>query len=669
MRILIALTYYRPHYSGLTIYAEREARALAQRGHQVTILTSRFNDDLRPHEFCDGVEVIRPKVWLHVSKGVIMPGILLWAWRLMGRVDVVHLHTPQLDAAPIAILARLFGKPVVLTYHCDLVLPKGWIHKAANRVSDLANSITASAANLIVVNTLDYAQNSPFLRRFLQKVIPLFPPVEVAPIAETDLLDFKRKFDIRPGERLIGMAARLATEKGVEHLVESLPAVLEKFPQARVLFVGPYQNVVGEEPYAARIMPSIQDLGRHWSFLGVVSPTEMSAFFHACEVVALPSLNSTESFGIVQVEAMACGTPVVASDLPGVRVPVQKTGSGLITAPANPAELGQALIKILDNPALYRGKPQTLVELSRPESVAAQYEHLFEIAPDREKIKYEVQARADSRSMTGNQTEIPKDHLWLHLRELPYFRSLMRAVEASYYAKISLPEPVLDVGCGDGHFATVAFDKPLAMGIDPALVSLREASRRGGYHGLCQSEGARMPFADGTFASAISNSVLEHIPDVEAVLAETRRVLRPGAPFAFCGPNQRFLETLSIGKALDAGFGGLRFHSLAESYRSFFNRISRHYHSDSPDVWGERLARAGFSLERWWYYYPPDSLHVTEWGHYFGLPSLVWRVFTGKWILAPERWNLWLTERFTRKHYHPDACEDGVCTFYIAYRN
>ncbi len=669
MRILLALTYYRPHYSGLTIYAEREARALVSRGHQVTILTSRFDDDLSPYEFYDGVEVIRPKVWLRVSKGVLMPGILLWAWRLVRQADVVHLHVPQLDAALIAILARMLGKPVILTYHCDLVLPKGFIHKAANLVSNVANSITASISNLIVVNTLDYAQNSSFLRRFLSKIVPLFPPVEVAPISENDLLDFKRKFDIRPEERIIGMAARLATEKGVEHLVESLPVVLEKFPQARVLFVGPYKDVVGEKHYAERIMPSIRDMGRHWSFLGVVSPTEMSAFFHICEVLALPSLNSTESFGIVQVEAMTCGTPVVASDLPGVRVPVQKTGSGSLVKPANPTELGQAIIKILDHPNLYRGKPQNLVELSTPQAVAEQYEHMFVIASDKEKIKQEVQLRSDSKSMTGTQTEPPKDYLWLHLRELPYFRSLMRAIEASYYSKIALPEPVLDVGCGDGQFATVAFDNPLTMGIDPALNSLKEANRREGYRWLCQSEGARMPFANGTFASAISNSVLEHIPDVEAVLAETRRVLRPGAPFVFCGPNQRFLETLSIGRSLDAGFGGLHFHRLAEAYRSFFNRISRHYHSDSPEIWGERLARAGFSLERWWYYYPPDALHVTEWGHYFGLPSLVWRALTGKWILAPERWNLWLTERYARKHYHPEACEDGVCTFYLAYRN
>jgi ubiquinone/menaquinone biosynthesis C-methylase UbiE len=258
-----------------------------------------------------------------------------------------------------------------------------------------------------------------------------------------------------------------------------------------------------------------------------------------------------------------------------------------------------------------------------------------------------------------------KDYLWLNLRELPYFRGLMRAVEASFYADLNLPEPMLDVGCGDGHFVTVALDRKVAMGVDPALNSLREASHRGGYRWLCQADGAKMPYKDGAFASAMSNSVLEHIPHVENVLSEIWRVLRPGAPFVFCGPNQHFLEALSISSYLDR----VRMHSAANAYRSFFNRISRHYNSDSPQVLGERLAKAGFTLDRWWTYYPPNALHVTEWGHYFGLPSLISRFLTGKWILVPERWNLWLTERYTRRHYHAEPCDDGVCTFYVAFRN
>jgi glycosyltransferase involved in cell wall biosynthesis len=343
-------------------------------------LTSRFEKSLPGYEMRDGVEVVRPRVWFHISKGVIMPSMPYWAWKYARKTDVVHLHAPQLDAAPIAMLSRLAGKPVVLTYHCDLRLPVGFVHTLANQVSNVANHITARSSTIIVHNTRDYAEHSPLMQRYLDKVQPIFPPVEIASVNGTHLQAFRQKFGIQPGQRIIGMAARLATEKGVEYLAQALPIVLDKHPQARVLFVGPYQNVVGEEAYAQRLAPLLEQLGERWSFLGVLSPTEMTAFFQESEVTVLPSINSTESYGLVQVESMTCGTPVIASDLPGVRVPVTETGMGVIVPPANVKELAHALIAILDHPKAYRGQPNNLISMSMPEEVAAAYERVFELA-------------------------------------------------------------------------------------------------------------------------------------------------------------------------------------------------------------------------------------------------------------------------------------------------
>ncbi|MBN2149350.1 MAG: methyltransferase domain-containing protein [Anaerolineales bacterium] len=259
-----------------------------------------------------------------------------------------------------------------------------------------------------------------------------------------------------------------------------------------------------------------------------------------------------------------------------------------------------------------------------------------------------------------------RDFLWLHLRELPYFRSLVRAVEARFYQDFDLPAPTLDVGCGDGHFTSITFPQPLAVGIDPWIGPLRQAARRGCYNLVLHGDGGRMPFPDGYFASALSNSVLEHIPHVDAVLAETARVLCPEALFLFCVPSHNFLSSLSVSNALDRI--GLR--PLGNLYRRFFNRISRHYHCDPPEVWEGRLQKAGFTLERWWHYLPPQALHVVEWGHYFGLPSLVAHWLLRRWILVPQPWNLALTRRVVGRFYDSDpVCENGVYSFYVARRN
>ncbi|MFZ6029400.1 MAG: class I SAM-dependent methyltransferase [Chloroflexota bacterium] len=268
-------------------------------------------------------------------------------------------------------------------------------------------------------------------------------------------------------------------------------------------------------------------------------------------------------------------------------------------------------------------------------------------------------------STNSNSPTRTRDYLWPQLRELPYFRALLRAVEARFYEEIELPRPILDVGCGDGHFAQLTFDHRLDVGVDPWGPPIKEAVKRGIYGLTIQGDAAQTPFPNATFGSAMSNSVLEHIPHVEAVLKETARVLKPGAPFAFCVPNHQFLSTLSVGRGLDR----VKLHPLADAYRSFFNRISRHEHSDPPEVWQRRLEEAGFHLERWWHYFPPAALAVLEWGHYFGLPSVVAKKLSGRWIVSPTRWNLYLTERLTRPHYNADPhSEQGVYTFYVARR-
>ena len=380
MRILTALTYYRPHFSGLTIYAERLARALAARGHQVSVLTSRYDPALPGSEQVDGVKLMRLPVLMRVSKGVLMPSMPFWAWKYARQADLVHLHLPQLDAAPVALIARLLGKPVVLTYHCDLRLPQGLIHKVANQVSHLANHVSARLANRIVANSLDYAQSSTFLRPYLGKLHAIAPPVEVPPVSEQEMADFQRKAGIQPGARLIGMAARLATEKGVEYLVQAMPRILQRYPTARVLYMGQYQHVLGEEAYAQKLAPLIQALGEHWTFLGNLSPVELSAFYRTCELTVLPSLNSTESWGIVQVESMRCGTPVVASDLPGVRMPVKLTGMGRIVPPADAPALAEAIMAVLDDPQAYSGDSEAIARQFSPEHTAELYEAIFQKA-------------------------------------------------------------------------------------------------------------------------------------------------------------------------------------------------------------------------------------------------------------------------------------------------
>ena len=379
MKILIILTYFQPHKSGLTVYAVRQAHALAALGHEVTVLTSQYDRSLPEREFTDGVEVIRVPVAFRLSKGVIMPRMPFSAWRLIKKADVVNLHVPQVDAALIAILAKLQGKPVVLTYHCDLHMPAGWFSQLAGGAAILANRISAHFADVIVHNTRDFAEQSPFLKRFLDKLTVIPPPIICEPVSAEQINAFQDKFDINPERRIIGMVARLASEKGVEYLVQAMPAVLQAHPDAQVIFVGEYQRVIGEHAYREKLLPLIDALGEHWTFLGVVTEEEKAAFYHVCDVLVLPSINSTESFGMVQVEALISGTPVVATDLPGVRQPVLTTGMGKIVPVMDAAALARGILAVLESGMRVEpGQIKHIAAHYSPQTIAEAYEILFE---------------------------------------------------------------------------------------------------------------------------------------------------------------------------------------------------------------------------------------------------------------------------------------------------
>ncbi len=378
MNVLIVLTYYRPHTSGLTIYAERLAKGLIARGHEVTVLTSRFDRSLPAEEVKDGVRVVRAPVLFRVSKGVIMPTFGILATRLVRQHDVVSLHLPQFDAAGVAAKCHLFGTPSVLTYHCDLKLPPGWFNRLVNRIVHTMNRLTGRLADRVVAYTDDFAHHSPFLQRFSDKIEVIPPPVELPDIGAGPVAAFAKMHHLDEKGPVIGMAARLASEKGVEVLLRALPRILEKRPNAQVLFAGQYRDVMGEEDYAKRLLPLFRKYEDHWKFLGVLRPLQMAAFYPNLDVIVVPSLNSTESFGLVQVEAMLCGTPSVASNLPGVRQPVEQTGMGEVVPIGDSEALAEAILRVVSDREKYVRPQDEIAARWSTERTAAGYEALFE---------------------------------------------------------------------------------------------------------------------------------------------------------------------------------------------------------------------------------------------------------------------------------------------------
>ncbi|NMD28072.1 MAG: glycosyltransferase, partial [Chloroflexi bacterium] len=179
MKLLIASTYFTPYSSGLSVYAHRLAKGLAALGHEVVVLTSQYQKELPSEETMEGFRVIRVPVRGRISKGVLMPGLLKAAHKWITWADAVNLHLPQFESLLLAIEAKLHQKPLLVTYHCDLQIQGNSINRLAGWVTQTLGAWVLKMADSIVQNSLDYAENSRWLKPHIEKTREVPIPVEL----------------------------------------------------------------------------------------------------------------------------------------------------------------------------------------------------------------------------------------------------------------------------------------------------------------------------------------------------------------------------------------------------------------------------------------------------------------------------------------------------------
>ena len=248
---------------------------------------------------------------------------------------------------------------------------------------------------------------------------------------------------------------------------------------------------------------------------------------------------------------------------------------------------------------------------------------------------------------------------------------MIRVVECMLVGSETFPRPLLDVGCGDGHFAASCLPKAadgtaVDAGIDPAATSAAEAQATGAYRHVFVGSAARLPFEDASFASVMSNCVLEHIPPLDESLSEIARVLQPGGKLVITVPSERFADALFWPQVLRR----VGLHGLAARYGRWFNQISYHYHTYSRDAWMQHLEAAGLHVQTWTSYLQADAMGFFDLSHYYGAPTLLTKRLTGRWILWPRKrevlpWERWI-ERRLETFARQIAVPDGAYYFFTA---
>ena len=333
LRVLQIGKYFAPHHGGIESHLLDLCSKLRK---SVDLKVIVANDRMRPERACvEGIEVVRLGRMVTLASTPICPAMVNAIRR--ERADIVHLHLPNPAAAIACLLARPAGA-IVITWHSDIVRQRRLL-----RLYQPLERILLKRSSAIVATSPAYVASSPVLREHADRC-HLFPYGIDARLFDDDRVDKSLVENLRQrfGPRVILAVGRLVYYKGLKFLIQAMSQVDAKLV------------IIGEGPLRAELEREAAGNGtsERVIFLGEIDGN-LTSYYHACDVFALPSCDRSEAFGLVQLEAMACGRPVVNTQIDsGVPYASLDGVTGFTVQPRNSEAMATALNRLLDNPEL-----------------------------------------------------------------------------------------------------------------------------------------------------------------------------------------------------------------------------------------------------------------------------------------------------------------------------
>ena len=357
MKIASVTPVFSPYRGGIGVVCGHNACFLADAGHTVEILTPQYKKNKLVSEkfesFGSGI-IRRLRPFLAYGNAAILPQLI---WRLKN-YDVIHLHYPFIGAVvPVIIAKKIFKKKLVVTYHMDLFGKGGIRQPIFHYYNRLVMPLLEHFSDRIIVTSRDYAQFSR-LGRYMdyspEKYYEVPNSVSVERFYPREKNnEIMTRHGIGSGDKVIGFVGGLDTAhyfKGVEYLIEAFALMLHGLEKTgspasyKLLIVGDGDLRARYEQRAASLKVADQVV-----FAGSVSDKDLPEYYNLADVVTLPSIDRSEAFGVALVEAMACGKPVVASSLPGVRSVVRDGENGYLSKICDTPDLASKLLSILND--------------------------------------------------------------------------------------------------------------------------------------------------------------------------------------------------------------------------------------------------------------------------------------------------------------------------------
>ncbi len=361
MRLAVISPVFPPYRGGTGTVALENARMAADHGIPTTVFTPYYasiRKSVPADERLFGFSIQRLKPWYAIGNAAFLPQLL---WRLRS-FSTIHIHYPCIGLELSVLFWRVFGKRVDMTYHMDLIGKTSIRIFLFNFYTRMTLPLLVRVADTVFVSSFDYAESSPILSRYYKKFNNKFVELPnsvdtsvYAPLNDETPSGFlstgayglrREEFkDARHVILFVGGLDRAHYFKGVDVLLEAAKNVIERYPKTTLVFVGDGDMRIGYEKHAQQL-----GIADHVYFTGSVSREDLPLWYNRATCVVLPSVDSTEAFGVVLIEAGACGKPVIATNLPGVRSVVRDGVNGYLVEPHDVGELGEKICAILEHP-------------------------------------------------------------------------------------------------------------------------------------------------------------------------------------------------------------------------------------------------------------------------------------------------------------------------------
>lgn len=343
MRLLVVSDFYYPHWTGISKSVFSLTQKL-QNEFSMTVLTVRFDKKLQRTEKVGKISIIRSAYLFTISRSKYSLAIIGDFLKLIGKNDTIFINSPCANILIFSLLAKLFGKRLVIFHQGDLLLPPGFMNRLIEKVFDISCYLSFFLADTISTYTADYAKHSRTMRPFLHKSMPIIMPVLLSP-PDTSSKKLEVIEELKKQKKILfGFAGRFVDEKGFDILFQAIPKIMEQIPNAHFVIAGQemsYENFFSKNK---KLFTAVKE---HMTFLGLLDDATLPYFYQGIECIIVPS--RSDCFNLVQAEAMLCGTPAIVSDIPGLRYLVRESGFGFLFRKNDPADLAVKIVLLVKN--------------------------------------------------------------------------------------------------------------------------------------------------------------------------------------------------------------------------------------------------------------------------------------------------------------------------------